>query len=108
MFGRLVSLPSPPDLANLPAHPDIATPPTPTAPKPTTLKNSRRSIIHSQNNPQRYLLPVVATAAVIPAKAGIQFFAVDSCLRRGDIASFAFPQWMLLNNKFPGFFLQLN
>ena len=39
-----------------------------------------------------YLVPVAETVFVIPAKAGIQFFALDPCFRRGDIFDFCFPQ----------------
>ena len=44
----------------------------------------------------RYLVPVAETVFVIPAKAGIQFFALDPCFRRGDIVDFRFPQQILL------------
>ena len=49
-----------------------------------------------------YLVPVAETVFVIPAKAGIQFFALDPCFRRGDIFDFRFPQQMLF--KAQGFF----
>ncbi len=39
------------------------------------------------------------TVFVIPAKAGIQFFALDPCFRRGDIVGFRFPQQILIKNK---------
>jgi len=32
------------------------------------------------------------TVFVIPAEAGIQFFDLDPCFRRGDIVDFRFPQ----------------
>jgi hypothetical protein len=40
-------------------------------------------------------VPVAETVFVIPAKAGIQFFALDPCFRRGDIVDFRFPQQVL-------------
>jgi len=44
----------------------------------------------------RSLVPVAETVFVIPAKAGIQFFALDPCFRRGDIVDFRFPQQILI------------
>ena len=41
------------------------------------------------------IVPVAETVFVIPAKAGIQFFALDPCFRRGDIVDFRFPQQIL-------------
>ena len=46
------------------------------------------------------MVTVAETAFVIPAEAGIQFFALDPCsfdfaqdrFRRGDIVGFCFPQ----------------
>jgi len=38
------------------------------------------------------MVTVAETAFVIPAEAGIQFFALDPCFRRGDIIGFCFPQ----------------
>ncbi len=45
----------------------------------------------------RVLVPVAETVFVIPAEAGIQFFALDPCFRRGDIVDFRFPQQILTN-----------
>jgi hypothetical protein len=45
-----------------------------------------------------YIVPVAETVFVIPAKAGIQFFALDPCFRRGDIVDFRFPQQILTND----------
>jgi len=45
-----------------------------------------------------YIVPVAETVFVIPAKAGIQFFALDPCFRRGDIVDFRFPQQILYMN----------
>jgi len=42
-----------------------------------------------------YLVPVAETVFVIPAKAGIQFFALEPCFRYGDIVDFRFPQQIL-------------
>jgi len=52
-----------------------------------------------------YLVTVAETVFVIPAKpvlsevegAGIQFFALDPCFRRGDIVYFRFPQQVLFS-----------
>ena len=38
------------------------------------------------------IVPVAEKVFVIPAKAGIQFFTLDPCFRRGDIFDFRFPQ----------------
>jgi len=43
------------------------------------------------------LVSVGETGFVIPAKAGIQFFALDPCFRRGDIVDFRFPQQIPIN-----------
>ena len=42
------------------------------------------------------LVPVSETVFVIPAKAGIHFFGVDPCFRRGDIGDFDIPQQKLV------------
>jgi len=44
-----------------------------------------------------YLVSVAETVFVIPAEAGIQFFALDPCFRRGDIVDFCFPQQELFS-----------
>jgi hypothetical protein len=49
-----------------------------------------------------YLVPVAETVFVIPAKAGIQFFALDPCFRRGDIVDFRFPQQILFRYYLDG------
>ncbi len=45
------------------------------------------------------LVHVAETVFVIPAKAGIQFFALDPCFCRGDIVDFPFPQQILIIKK---------
>jgi len=55
------------------------------------------SFAKGESKSETYLLETaVATVAetvfVIPAEAGIQFFALDPCFRRGDIVDFRFPQ----------------
>jgi len=49
---------------------------------------------------QYYLITVAETVFVIPAKAGIQFFALEPCFRRGDIVGFCFPQQELFWDTF--------
>jgi len=44
-----------------------------------------------------YLVPVAERVFVIPAKAGIQFSALDPCFRRGDIVDFLFPQQIVFS-----------
>ena len=45
------------------------------------------------------LLEAYVPIFVIPAKAGIQFFALAPCFRRGDIVDFRSPQQILMKNN---------
>jgi len=66
----------------------------------TTVSRASRPRVSRASSPRPATTPVKSVPRLNTYKAGIHFFGMDSCFRRGDIGDFGFPQKELIRGRY--------